>query len=448
MYPYIPNTEEDKKEMLEVVGLDNQEQLFDVIPEDLRLKDGLNLPLAKSEIEVASYLKKLADKNVTVDEMPCFLGGGAYDRYIPHIIGHITGRQEFYTAYTPYQPEVSQGTTQYIFEYQSLITRLTGMEISNASLYDAGTAVMEASVMTCTVAKKKKVLISDTVDPQYIQVLETYANLRGIDVVRIPMKDMSTDYEALKDLIDDETASVVVQSPNFYGFYEDVDKAVELAHSRKRCYVIMATDPISLAISKKPGDYGVDVCVAEGQSLGLPLNFGGPYLGIFAITKDFIRKMPGRIVGQTVDLDGKRCWVLTLSAREQHIKREKATSNICSNQGLNTLAAAVYMVTMGKKGMKEVAYQSTAKAHYMYHKLKQLDNIVEITNRPFFDEFTIGTKISAKTINDRLYENGIMGGLDLENYNKDLGHGMIVAVTEKRKKSEIVKFVEVVKEAF
>ncbi|MGO4987482.1 aminomethyl-transferring glycine dehydrogenase subunit GcvPA [Gallicola sp. Sow4_E12] len=448
MFPYIPNTEEDKKEMLEVVGLQSQEQLFDVIPENLRLRDGLDLPDAKSELEVATHLQNLADKNVTVNQMPCFIGGGAYDRYIPSIIGHILGRQEFYTSYTPYQPEVSQGTTQYIFEYQSLISRLTGMEISNASLYDCGTAVMEASIMTSNVAKKKKVIVSESVDPQYREVLDTYAHMRGIEVVVAPMKDMATDFDALKELVDDKTASVVVQSPNYYGYYEEVEKVVELTHSFKKCYTIMATDPISLAISKKPGDYGVDVCVAEGQSLGLPLAFGGPYLGIFACTKDFLRKMPGRIVGQTEDLDGKRSWVLTLSAREQHIRRDKATSNICSNQGVNTLATAVYMATMGKQGMKEVALQSTAKAHYMYDELLKLDGVEAFTDRPFFDEFTIKTSVDAQTINDRLYENGIMGGINIEKFNNELGHGMIIAVTEKRKKSEIDKFVEVVKEAF
>lgn len=448
MYPYIPNTEEDKKEMLEVVGIESTDQLFDVIPENLRLRDGIDLPDAKSELEVYSHLMNLANKNVTVNEMPCFLGGGAYDRYIPSVINHIVGRQEFLTSYTPYQPEVSQGTTQYIFEYQSLITRLTGMEISNASLYDCGTAIMEAAIMTSNVAKKKKVIISESVDPQHRQVLDTYAHLRGIEVVVAPMKDLTTDMDALKDLVDDKTASVIVQSPNYYGYYEEVDKVVEITHALKKCYAIMATDPISLAISKKPGDYGVDVCVAEGQGLGLGLNFGGPYLGIFACTSDFLRKMPGRIVGQTEDLDGKRSWVLTLSAREQHIRRDKATSNICSNQGVNTLSTAIYMSIMGKQGMKEVALQSTAKAHYMYEELLKLDGVEAFNDKPFFDEFTIKTKVDAQTINDRLFENGILGGINIKKYNSELGDGMIIAVTEKRKKSEIDKFVEVVKEAF
>ncbi len=445
-FPYIPHTDEEIKEMLDVVGVNTLEDLFSDIPEEMKFKGALDLPTSKSEGEVYSYLSSLAKKNRSTADLACFMGGGAYDHYIPSVISHITGRSEFYTAYTPYQPEVSQGTLQYIFEYQTLMANLTGMDYANASLYDGQSAVAEAAIMTAQMSKKNKIAISETVDPQAITVLGTYAHARGMELVIIPRDGMVTSLEKAKEIMDGTVGTIIVQSPNFYGYIEDVAPFVELAHSQKKTYIIQSTDPTSLPIMKKPGELGVDVVVGEGQALGIPLQFGGPYLGILAFNKAFIRKIPGRIVGQTEDMDGKRSWVLTLSAREQHIKRERATSNICSNQGLNVLTATVYMSLLGKEGMKEVAYNSIAKSHYLYDELTKLDKVKILTDRPFFKEFTIGFDKDAEEVLDKLEENGILGGISLSRINKELGNGLIIAVTEKRTKEEMDKFVETLKE--
>ncbi|MDO5018225.1 MAG: aminomethyl-transferring glycine dehydrogenase subunit GcvPA [Lagierella massiliensis] len=445
-YPYIPNTDQDVREMLDVIGVESLEDLFSDIPSDMRLKGELDLPKAKSEGEVFSYLCKLASKNKSVSDLTCFLGGGVYDHYIPRVINHITGRSEFYTAYTPYQPEISQGTLQYIFEFQSLMTRLTGMEYSNASLYDSQTAVAEAAIMTANMSKKNKIAISETVDPQAIKVLKTYAHARNYEIVILPSKDMVTDLEKAKELVDETVGSVIIQSPNFYGYLEDMPSFVELAHEQKKRYIVQSTSPHALTTMKKPGEIGVDVVVGEGQGLGIPLSFGGPYLGLLAFTKEFIRKIPGRIVGQTEDLDGKRSWVLTLSAREQHIKRDRATSNICSNQGLNVLAATVYMSLLGKKGMKEVSSQCIAKSHYLFDELTKLDKVKKLTDKPFFQEFTIGFDADEDEVLRKLEDNGILGGIKLSTINPELGKGLIIAVTEKRTKEEMDKYVEIMKE--
>lgn len=445
-YPYIPNTDNDVREMLDVIGVESLEDLFTDIPSDLRVKGELDLPKAKSEGEVFSYLGGLAKKNKTVNDLTCFLGGGAYDHYIPTVVHHITGRSEFYTAYTPYQPEISQGTLQYIFEFQTLMTRLTGMEYSNASLYDSQTAVAEAAIMTVSMSKKNKIAVSETVDPQAIRVLKTYAHARGYEVVIIPSKDMVTDLDKAKEIVDDTVGTVIIQSPNFYGYFEDMPSFVELAHEKKKRYIVQSTSAHALTNMKKPGEMDVDVVVGEGQGLGIPLSFGGPYLGLLAFKKDFLRKIPGRIVGETEDLDGKRSYVLTLSAREQHIKRERATSNICSNQGLNVLAATVYMSILGKKGMKKVSAQCIAKSHYLFDELKKLDKVKVLTDKPFFQEFTIGFDACDKEVLNKLEEKGILGGIRLSKINEELGNGLIIAVTEKRTKEEMDKFVEVMKE--
>ena len=444
--PYIPHTDEDVKEMLDVIGIESLEDLFSDIPSDMRMKGDLALPAPKSEGEILKYLGGLAKKNMSTTDLACFLGGGAYDHYIPTAIHHMTIRSEFYTAYTPYQPEVSQGTLQYIFEYQTLMARLTGMDYANASLYDGQSAVAEAAIMTVNMAKKKKIAISETADPQSIAVLKTYAWARGLEVVIIPRNGLVTDVEKAKELVDDEVGSVIIQSPNFYGYIEDMSTFVEIAHAKKKTYIIQSTDPHALPLLKKPGELDVDVVVGDGQGLGIPLSYGGPYLGILAFNKQFLRKIPGRIVGQTEDLDGKRSWVLTLSAREQHIKRERATSNICSNQGLNVLTAAIYMSLVGKKGMTEIAYQCVAKSHYLYDELKKLDKVKVLSDAPFFKEFTIGFDKDAEEVLCKLEENGILGGINLSKIDKSLGNGLIIAVTEKRTKEEMDKFVEILKE--
>lgn len=439
MYPYIPATPEDIQEMLSVVGVKTTDDLFADIPEELRLGRELNLPKAKSELEVSTYLASLADKNCSTSKMPCFLGAGAYDHYIPSIIDHIISRSEYFTSYTPYQPEISQGTLQYIFEFQTLICNLTGMDVANASLYDGGTAITEAALMAGAHTKKKELLISKTVKPEAIQILKTYAHVQGLEVIEVEMKDGVTDLEDLESKVNDNTAAVIAQSPNFFGIIEDLKATGEIAHKGKKTVFIASVDPISLALLKKPSELGVDVVVGEGQGMGIPLAFGGPYLGFIAAKDAFLRKLPGRIVGETIDKNGKRSYVLTLTAREQHIRREKATSNICSNQGLNVLAATIYMVTMGKEGLKEVALQSTQKAHYAFEKLTASGKYKPLFDKPFFKEFALVSDNDPEAINDKLRDEMIIGGYNLGGDYPEYDKAVLYAVTEKRTKEEIDK---------
>lgn len=439
MFPYIPHTPEDIKEMLEVVGVNSTDDLFADIPKDSALNRELDLPKAKSELEVVNYLTSLANKNCSTTNNVCFLGAGSYDHYIPTIVDHIISRSEFYTSYTPYQPEISQGTLQYLFEYQTLISELTGLPIANASLYDGGTAVTEAALMACAVGRKKKVLVSKTVSPQTREILKTYAHIQSLELVEVDMKDGITDMEDFKAKLDDEVGAAIVQSPNFFGIVEDLKESADLVHTTKKGAIIASVDPISLGILKRPGDLGVDIVVGEGQALGIPMQFGGPYLGFLATTEKYLRKLPGRIVGETTDLDGKRSFVLTLTAREQHIRRDKATSNICSNQGLNTLAATVYMVTLGKQGLREVAMQSTQKAHYALEKLEESGKFKRVFDKPFFKEFAVSSDIDADKIITDLRAENIIGGYNLGIDYPEYKNSILYAVTEKRTKDEIDK---------
>lgn len=439
MFPYISHTHEDEQEMLKSIGLNSLDELFDDIPKDMQLGRELNLPKAMSELEVKRYLSEMAKKNCSLSELTCFLGAGAYDHYIPSVINHIISRSEFYTSYTPYQPEISQGTLQYLFEFQTLLCELTGMDVANASLYDGGTAAVEAALMAAAHSRKGEIIISKTVRPETIQILKTYAPLQNLTVVEVDMKDGVTDLEALDKLVSDDTAAVITQSPNFFGIIEDLKATGEIVHKGKKATFIASVDPISLGILKRPGDLGVDVVVGEAQSMGIPVAFGGPYLGFIASKKDYMRKLPGRIVGQTEDLDGKRSFVLTLTAREQHIRREKATSNICSNQGLNTLAATVYMVTLGKEGLKEVAMQSTQKAHYAFEQLTKSGKYKPLFDKPFFKEFAVTSDIDADKITKDLRKENIVGGYHLGKDFKELKNSVLYAVTEKRTKEEIDK---------
>lgn len=439
MFPYISHTHEDEQEMLKSIGLNSLDQLFDDIPKDMQLGRELDLPKAMSELEVKRYLSEMAKKNCSLSELTCFLGAGAYDHYIPSVINHIISRSEFYTSYTPYQPEISQGTLQYLFEFQTLLCELTGMDVANASLYDGGTAAVEAALMAAAHSRKGEIIISKTVRPETIQILKTYAPLQNLTVVEVDMKDGITDLEALDKLVSDDTAAVITQSPNFFGIIEDLKATGEIVHKSKKATFIASVDPISLGILKRPGDLGVDVVVGEAQSMGIPVAFGGPYLGFIASKKDYMRKLPGRIVGQTEDLDGKRSFVLTLTAREQHIRREKATSNICSNQGLNTLAATVYMVTLGKEGLKEVAMQSTQKAHYAFEQLTKSGKYKPLFDKPFFKEFAVTSDVDADKTTKELRKENIVGGYHLGKDFKELNNAVLYAVTEKRTKEEIDK---------
>ncbi|MBO1263833.1 aminomethyl-transferring glycine dehydrogenase subunit GcvPA [Proteiniclasticum sp. SCR006] len=445
MHPYLPNTDEDVKKMLDVIGLESTEELFKSIPENLKLKKGLDLPKSKSEIEVRGIMNGIAAKNQSIDELVCFLGAGSYDHYIPSVIRHIVSRSEFYTAYTPYQPEISQGTLQSVFEYQSMMCSLTGMDVSNVSMYDGATSASEAAILASVQTKRSKVLVSETLNPEYKEVLKSYMQFRSVDVEFIAEKDGVTDYEELKSKLDKDTAGVILQYPNFYGVVENVREMEEAIHENKSL-LIMSADPIALGMLKSPGELKADIVVGEGQALGQNLNFGGPVLGFMAATTKLMRKMPGRIVGETVDRDGKRAYVLTLQAREQHIRRYKATSNICSDQTLNSIAAAVYMATLGKQGMKEVAVQSFKKAHYTYEKLMETGKYKPVFDKPFFKEFAIRCPKSVEEINNKLRKEGILGGFDLSKVNDKLENTMLVAVTENRTMEDIEKFVRIMEE--
>ena len=445
MHPYLPNTQEDIKEMLETIGMSSVEDLFAHVPEKIMLKRELNLPQAKSEIEVRGIMNKLAQKNSNVDDLTCFLGAGAYDHYIPAVIKPLVTRSEFYTSYTPYQPEISQGTLQSVFEYQSMMCSLTGMDVSNVSMYDGATSAAEAAILASVHTKRKRILVSKTLNPEYQKVLSTYLEFRGVSMDYIEDQEGVTHIEDLEEKLRDDVAGVVVQYPNFFGLVEDIPAMEKLIHENKSL-LIMSVDPISLGILKSPGELKADLVVGEGQALGQNLNYGGPVLGFLASTKKLMRKLPGRIVGQTLDRDGKRAFVLTLQAREQHIRREKATSNICSDQTLNSITASIYMATMGREGIKEVATHSFKKAHYAFISLTRSGKYKPMFNKPFFKEFAVRCPKPVDEINEILRANGILGGFDLKKIKDDYDHGMLIAVTENRTLEEIDHFVKIMEE--
>lgn len=443
MFPYIPNTKSDEEKMLQAIGLESSEQLFEYIPEELRLNRKMDLGAPLSEYELTKYMSELSNKNKSLKDLVCFLGAGAYDHYVPALIDHLRLRSEFYTAYTPYQPEISQGTLQAIFEYQTLICNLTGMDVANSSMYDGGSALAEAAMMSVNITKNKKILISKTVHPESIKILKTYAKFRDIEVVEIDHADGVTNIEELKRLVDNNTASVIVQNPNFFGIIEDLSEIEKVTHSAKKAKLVVSVDPISLGILKAPGEIGADIVVGEGQSLGIGLSFGGPYLGFMAVKRNIMRKLPGRIVGKTVDVDGKTGYVLTLQAREQHIRRDKATSNICSDKSLNALAAAIYLSTLGKQGIREVALQCAQKAHYAFNEIIKSGKYKPAFNKPFFKEFVIESDIDNKVIIEELMEKGILGGYDLSKDFLQCDNKTLYCVTEKRTKQEIDKLAEI-----
>ena len=438
-HKYLPHSEEDIRVMLEKIGAKDIDALYVDVPSEVVFNKEYDLPSCMSEIELRKHFQDLGKKN---KPLIVFGGQGAYDHYTPAVIQHLLSRSEFYTAYTPYQPEISQGTLQYIFEYQSMISELTGLEATNASMYDGATAASEAMFMMVASAKKKnRVLISATVNDNVRKVVETYTKFHGIDITVIPEKEGVTDLESLYTELDkDDVAGVMLPTPNKYGIVEDYTGVSDRIHTKKS-FLTIYTDPSTLAVLKTPAEWGADVACGDGQSLGMPLSFGGPYLGFISCNKGMLRKMPGRIVGATKDIDGKRGFVLTLQAREQHIRREKATSNICSNQSLMALFATIYLSLMGDKGLKEVNKLSCDGAHYLYNKLLQTGKFHEVYKKPFLKEFVVKTDLEMKKINDYLLKNGIMGGILL-------GDGKVeFAVTEKRTKEEIDRMVNLMLEA-
>ena len=437
MGSYVPSTQEQRQEMLQAIGLKDFRDLYRDVPESMYLDHPLDLPAGQSELEVSRALNAMARKNKVYDAI--LRGAGAYDHYIPSIVKYIPAKEEFLTAYTPYQAEMSQGVLQSIFEYQTMIAELTGMDASNASVYDGATAAAEAAAM-CRDRKRRKTLISATAHPDVINTVRTYCYGTNDELVIVPAKDGRTDaaaLEALKAMLNDGVASFYVQQPNFFGLFEDADAIAAIVHEAGAMFV-MGANPIALAIMKTPRDCGADVAVGEGQPLGMPIGFGGPYLGFMATTMKHIRKLPGRIVGETTDHDGKQAYVLSLQAREQHIRREKASSNICSNEALCALTAGLYMATMGPDGMAEVARQSMAKAHYLQKALCAIEGVKPRYDGAFFHEFLLDMPKTAE-IEKALMEKGILSGLPYDG-------GMLWCVTEKVSKETLDTVVSVVKE--
>lgn len=432
---YVPNTKEQRQDMLKAIGLFSMEDLFVDIPQEVRLKGELEIPQGKSELEVKREMEDLAGKNRVFRTI--FRGAGAYRHYIPAAVTSIISKENFLTAYTPYQAEVSQGILQSIFEYQTMICDLTGMDASNASVYDGASAAAEGVAM-CRERKRAKALISGATSPYVIQTIQTYCHGNGMEMEVIPEKDGKTDWEKLKARLDSGTACVYIQHPNFYGNLEDAKEIGELTHEAGAKFV-MGVNPISLGMLKTPAEYGADVAVGEGQPLGLPLAFGGPYIGFMACTDKMMRKLPGRIVGQTKDRNGKTEYVLTLQAREQHIRREKASSNICSNQALCALAVTVYLSSMGNEGLREAALQSASKAHYLSKELETIGYHTE-NQGTFFHEFVTTSKVSAKETLDALEAQGILGGYPLDE------HRILWCCTEVNTKEEMDDVIRILKE--
>ncbi|MGE6629343.1 aminomethyl-transferring glycine dehydrogenase subunit GcvPA [Bacillus sp. NPDC077027] len=432
---YLPQTEQDQKEMLDVIGVESIDELFSDIPEKVRFKGTYDIKQAASETELVRELSRLAAKNKDTVSYASFLGAGVYDHYQPVIVDHVISRSEFYTAYTPYQPEISQGELQAIFEFQTMIAELTGMDLANSSMYDGGTALAEAAMLAAGHTKKNKIVVSETVHPESRAVLKTYAKGQNIEVIEVPAYKGQTDLAQLEKAVCEETAAVLVQYPNFFGGVEPLKDIEPLAHQGKSLFIV-SSNPLALGLLTPPGQLGADIVVGDAQPFGIPAAFGGPHCGYFAVTKKLMRKVPGRLVGQTEDENGVRGFVLTLQAREQHIRRDKATSNICSNQALNALAASVAMTALGKQGMKEVANQNVQKAHYA-KKQAEAHGLKADMEGSIFNEFVLKLKEPVKEANKRLLEKGIIGGYDLGLVYPELENHMLVAVTELRTKTEI-----------
>jgi len=440
---YLFSTASEQRDMLATIGVDSIDAIIaDQIPESLQLRRDLELPPPLTELELEQLISSLAGQNTGRRDRACFLGGGVYDHFVPAAVDAIVGRSEFYTAYTPYQAEASQGSLQAFFEYQSLICELTGMDVSNASLYEGGTAVSEAVFMAMRATKRhERIVLLGSVNPEYREVVRTYLGCKETEVVTIPTPQGTANLEQVQAALNDSTACLVIQQPNVFGCLEHVEQLCHLAR-QVGALSIVSFDPLSLGILKRPGDYGADIAVAEGQSLGIPMQFGGPYLGVITCRNEFVRQMPGRLIGETTDREGRRCFVLTIQAREQHIRREKATSNICTNQGLLALRATVYLSLLGPQGIREVAELCCRKAHYAATQLAQVPGVEVAFDRPFFKEFTIRVAGGAALA----MQKARAAGLDIGPGLKAIGacacdDALLVAVTECRTQAEIDKLV-------
>jgi glycine dehydrogenase subunit 1 len=444
MTNYLVHSSDDRKKICRNLGIDNAEELFNFIPEKL-LEPDIKMPKGLSEIQLSKKIDRLAAKNNPVSIFSSFLGGGAYSHYIPSVVNHITSISQFYTAYTPYQAEISQGTLQYIFEFQSLICRLTGMDITNASMYDGGSSLAEAVLLSKRVTGKRKVLISRTVNPQFMQTVKTYIQGLDMEVVEVDYKEGITDIDTLSHSIDRDTCSIVIQNPNFFGCFEDVLRAKDIIDSYPDCLYVICTNPLSLALLKPPSEYGADIVVGDAQCFGNPLSLGGPYLGYFSSRQEYLRQIPGRIVGRSTDRDGKDAYVLTYQVREQHIRKTKATSNICSNHSLNALAATVYLSLLGEQGLKDLANICLQKANYFKERLSETTGFRQKFMPKSFNELLISSDIDKDRLLNRLYEEKILGGIKVGGYYPELQDSILVSFTEKNSKDEIDKYINILK---
>lgn len=437
---YIPLTDKDKKEMLETIGANSITELFGDIPKDILLNRDLNIDSAEAETSLLRRLNTIANKNITKETHVSFLGAGVYDHYTPAVVDAMISRSEFYTAYTPYQPEISQGELQAIFEFQTLICELTQMDVANSSMYDGITSFAEACILAFNHTKKNKIVVSKGLHYQALQVLRTYIKVRKeFEIVEVDLNGTITDLEKLEQAIDDDTAAVAVQYPNFYGSIEDLEKIHSYIENKKALFIVYS-NPLALGVLTPPGQFGADIVVGDTQPFGIPTQFGGPHCGYFATTKKLMRKVPGRLVGQTQDDEGNRGFVLTLQAREQHIRRDKATSNICSNQALNALASSIAMSALGKQGIYDIAVQNLEHANYAKNQFK--NSGFEVLDGTSFNEFVVKFNQPIKDVNKKLAEHGFIGGFDLGEVSSDFDNHMLIAVTELRTKKEIDTFVE------
>lgn len=435
-YKYFPHTQQDIDDMLARCGVNSIDNLFSEIPESVRFRQELHIPEEKSEIEIRQFFDDLGKEN---RQLTCFAGAGVYDKYMPAVIPSLVNRSEFLTSYTPYQAEVSQGTLHYIFEFQTMMAELTGLPVSNASMYDGATATAEAMLMAAAASRKANtVLVSETIDPKIMAVLQTYAHFCHVDLKTIPSRDGITDKEHLRSIIaENSVAGVIVQQPDYWGIVEDYTGFADICHEAGALFV-MNCNPSDLALLKSPGEWNADVAVGDGQSLGIPMSWGGPYVGYMCCTDKLMRKMPGRIVGQTIDENSQRCFVLTLQAREQHIRRQKATSNICSNQSLMALWVTIYLSIMGKEGLKDIARLSCDGAHYLYDQLLQTGRFKPVYNQPFFNEFVVEYDGDIKALQNNWTKEGFFGGI------RTSKHNLLFAVTEQRTKEQIDKLVSTI----
>lgn len=440
---YLPHTDMDIQQMLETIGVDQIDDLFSGIPANCRLQSPLNLPSALAESESMTVLRNLAEQNAKVSEWDSFLGGGAYNHFIPSVVDHLVSRSEFYTAYTPYQPEISQGTLQAIFEFQTMICQLTGMDVANASMYDGASACAEAVLLALrTGRKRKKVLLSEALHPQYRQTVATYCRYLDVELLDVPASENGvTDQQQLATLLDDQVAAVVAGYPNYYGQIEDLQSLADSAHGAGAKMIAAVAEPLALALFKSPGDLGADVVVGEGQSFGIPISFGGPGIGFFAVKQKEMRALPGRLVGETVDLDGKRGFVLTLATREQHIRREKATSNICSNQGMCTLMVGIYLALHGKQGLRKLAELNYSKTAYAKQQIAALDGFALAFAGETFNEFVINCTEPIADLQQRLEQEGILAGIALKKDYPELGNALLICVTEQNSRDQIDRLV-------